>query len=218
MIKAFIFDMDGVLIDTEKLFFIYWRQAARDCGYEMTEEQALSLRSLAGKFAAPLFKEWYGEAADYQACRRRRMELMNEHIAKYGIEKKAGVDELMTYLKQQNLKISLATATDFERATRYLKMLDLLHYFDKITCATMVENGKPYPDVYLAAVAELGFVPEECVAVEDSPNGVTSAFRAGCKVIMVPDLTQPDEQLQQKLYRKCDSLTAIPKAVFGVSE
>ncbi len=83
MIKAFIFDLDGVLLDTEKLFFIFWRKAAADCGYDMTEEQALSLRSLAGKFAKVKFKEWFGEGGDYVKCRARRMEYMNAYIAEH---------------------------------------------------------------------------------------------------------------------------------------
>ena len=96
-----------------------------------------------------------------------------------------------------------------ERTTRYLAQVGLLSYFDKLISATMVKEGKPSPDIYQYACEQLGRTPAECIAVEDSPNGVTSAYRAGCKVIMVPDQTQPDETLSRMLYAKVDSLSQI---------
>ena len=86
-----------------------------------------------------------------------------------------------------------------ERTERYLKQIGLYSYFDEIISATMVEHGKPAPDIYTFACAQLGLAPEECLAVEDSPNGVMSACRAGCQVAMVPDQTQPDDELKKKL-------------------
>lgn len=105
----------------------------------------------------------------------------------------------MNFLKEKKIRRAVATATDMERTERYLKQIGLYPYFDEIISATMVEHGKPAPDIYTFACAQLGLASEECLAVEDSPNGVMSACQAGCQVAMVPDQTQPDDELKKKL-------------------
>lgn len=203
-IKAVIFDLDGTVLDTEKLLVKYWCQAANEAGFPMQREHALQLRSLAAKYAAPLMKTWFGEECDYQALRKRRMKLMADHLEKYGLEVKAGIPELLDYLGKKGLKRAVATAIDLTRASEYLKQVGLFDSFDRIISAHMVENGKPKPDVYIYAVEQLGLTPAECIAVEDSPNGVLSASAAGCKTVMIPDLSEPDEQLEALFYAKCE--------------
>lgn len=212
--KAVIFDMDGVLIDTEKYLIKFWCQAGRELGYDIKRKDALMIRSLAGKYAKPKLQSIYGEDFDYDAVRDRRKELMKDWLEKNGIEKKRGVDEILPYLKEKGLKIAVATATDEKRAVRYLKEIGIYHWFDKVICANMVENGKPMPDIYLYACAQIGEEPKECYAVEDSPNGVKSASSAGCKTIMVPDLTEPDKETEKLLYAKATSLSEL-KDVFS---
>lgn len=209
MIKAVIFDMDGILIDTEKWLNIYWQQAAKEAGFEVTREDGLAIRSLAGKYAGPYLRGIFGDSFDYEAIRERRKELMREHIAKYGIEKKPGVDDILSYLAEKNIKRAVATATDPERTKQYLTQIGIYDKFDKIVSATTVENGKPQPDVYLYACEQIGEMPEYCIAVEDSPNGVLSAYRAGLSVVMVPDLTEPDEETAKMLYARIDTLSGL---------
>lgn len=206
MIDTYIFDMDGTLIDTEKLYRKFWPMALAEFGYTMTDEQVLSMRSLGRPFAPVKLKEMFGPELDYPAVRECRKRLMEEYIDAHGIELKPGCIELLTNLKENGLRAAIATATDLPRTEKYLEMLGLRDYFTEIVCATMVKEGKPSPDIYQYACEQLGRKPEECIAVEDSPNGVLSAYRAGCKVVMVPDQTQPDEELMKLLYRKCDSL------------
>lgn len=205
-IKAVIFDMDGVLIDTEKWLNRYWRQAAAEAGFDMKQEHALAIRSLAGKYAGPYLQSIYGEKFSYWTIRERRKELMKEHIAKHGIEKKPGVDEVLDYLKAQGIRAAVATATDPVRTREYLTKIGVYDKFDRIICATMVENGKPKPDIYLYACEQIGERPEDCIAVEDSPNGVRSAVDAGLRTIMVPDLTGADEETAKLITAEAETL------------
>ncbi len=209
MIKGIIFDMDGLMLDTEKLLMRFWIESAKEHGFEMTREHVLSIRSLAGKYATPKLQKIFGESFDYTAVRQRRIELMNAFIKENGVEKKPGLDSLLEYLKKNGYKIAVATATDKERAYMYLTSVGVWDYFDEFVCNAMVENGKPAPDIYLKACEVLNLSPNECVALEDSPNGITSAYNAGCLPVMVPDLSQPDEEISELLYKKINTLDAL---------
>jgi len=208
-IKAFVFDLDGTLIDTEKIYRIVWPKAMADLGFTFSEERYLSLRSLGRPFAPLKFKEWYGEDFDYTLARKIRKGYFDEYVAEHGIQLKKGAIELLTFLRDNNIVTAIATATDLSRASEYIEMTGLTGYFDRVISATMVDEGKPSPKVYQYACSELGFDVKNCVAVEDAPNGITSAYRAGLKVIMVPDQSEPDEETMSKLTYKAKSLDEI---------
>lgn len=212
-IEAVLFDMDGVLIDTEKYLTRFWRQAASEQGLHLTEEESYLFRSFASQFAAPWFAKTYGEQYDYRAIRERRKELMREHLQAHGVEKKDGVDEVLHALRETGIKIAVVTATDEKRARSYLDEIGILELFDDVICTDMVEKGKPCPDIYLYACEKIQKEPQRCLAVEDSPNGVCAAAEAGCHVAMVPDLTEPDEELMSRLDGKLESIREIPEFV-----
>lgn len=212
-IRAVVFDMDGTLIDTEKYFRICWPKALEAFGYHMTDEQALALRSLGRPFAIDRLKEWFGPELDYHAVRAKRKELMEECLEREGIGLKLGAREVLQALRDRHITTAVATASDLERTERYLKKVGIYEYFDKLISATMVKEGKPAPDIYLYACEQLGLSPEHCIAVEDSPNGVLSAYRAGLKVVMVPDQTEPDEELRKCLWARVDQLADIERLV-----
>lgn len=211
--RAIIFDMDGVLIDTEKYLTKYWCQAAKEFGYDMTLDMAYSIRSLSGAYGAEKLQSYFGLQFDYEAVRSRRKELMNEHLRECGIEIKPTVLESLKKLKESGYILCVATSTDSERANKYLSEIGIKELFDHIVCANMVKRGKPQPDIYLYVSEQINVPVDECFAVEDSPNGVLSAYRAGMKVIMIPDLTEPTSEDKSRLWAVAKDMRELSKLV-----
>lgn len=208
-IRGVLFDMDGLVLDTERLYTRFWMEASRCCGFSMTLEQALGMRSLGAKDGASRILSYFGPDADYQRIRAKRIELMDAFIEKEGVIPKPGIRELLRYLKEHGIKTAIATSSPIARAQAHLGSLGLAEQFDAICSSHDVAHPKPAPDIYIHAAATLGLKPEECLALEDSPAGILSAYRAGCFPAMIPDLDQPDEEILQILFAKADSLTDI---------
>lgn len=208
-VKGVLFDMDGVILDTEKLYTRFWCEAAQALGFPMTHEMALGMRSLSHAVGERQLKAYLGEDVDYQKVRSKRIELMTAFINENGVETKPGIHELLQFLCEKGLKKAVATSSPLDRTKEYLSQVGLVDVFDELVSGHMVEHGKPAPDIYLYAAEKLGLKPEECLVLEDSPSGLLAAYRAGCIPVMVPDQDEPDEETRARAYAVVENLMAV---------
>ena len=219
MIKAVVFDMDGVIFDSEKLYRKHWMISAKENNLDESVMQSL-LDKIAGATKErneKLMKSYFGQDFDYMRFRKLTMDRMDQDIAENGVDLKPGVFELFDYLKERGLLIGLATSTQKERAEGNLKRAGVLDYFDGIMYGGIVEHGKPAPDIYEHACELLGVRPEEAIGIEDSVNGIKSSHAAGLYTIMVVDLIQPNDEVKALADQIYYSLFDVKDYVGGLS-
>lgn len=206
MIKGAVFDMDGLMFDTEKLVYQVWQRVMDSNGYDYDFE---IYKKTVGRRTAEtrkFYEELYGGEFDYQRLRNEANVFFRDDIETNGVPLKKGLVNILEYLKAHNIKIALATSTSSATAMGLLEKANVKQYFDRFVCGNMVKNGKPHPEVFLTAAKELCLKPESCIALEDSINGIKSAYNAGMKPLMVPDLLEPTEEIKPMLFALCKDL------------
>ena len=209
-VRGVLFDMDGVVIDTEKLYTRFWMEAAADLGHPMTLTQALQMRSLGSIESQAKLDSFFGSGVlEYDVLRNRRIELMEAFIAEHGIEEKKGIRELLACLKEKGIPCAITSSSSIPLIRRQLGDLGLLDGFTALCSGKDVPQGKPAPDIYLHGAATLGIAPEHCLAIEDSPAGIEAAWRAGCMAVIVPDQDQPDGEVLSRSFARADSLLDV---------
>lgn len=208
-IRGVLFDMDGLVLDTEKLFCRFWVEAANDMGFPMTFDHALAMRGLGAKAGEQMLRQNLGPRASYQQIRSRRIQIMDAYITDHGVDVKPGIFELMAYLKQEGIAAAITSSSPPERIRAYLSPHGLDTRFDALCSGHQVPNGKPAPDIYLHGAEVLGLKAEACLALEDAPAGIESAYRAGCFPVMIPDQDQPTEQTLSMCFARADSLADV---------
>lgn len=196
MIRGVIFDMDGLMFDTERIYQDAWLEAGRRLGAPITADVVLRIRGRNIPDSRRLFAEMFGSSVDYDAVRAIRVQLSDEYIAKHGLPPKPGLYELFDELERRGIGTALATSTVREKAMHYLDLASLRGRFTASVCGDEVTLSKPNPAIFQRAASLLDVPCAECMVLEDSPNGIVAAHRAGARPVMVPDLTQPDGELR----------------------
>ncbi len=215
MIEAVIFDMDGILFDSERIITTCWYQEAEERNIPR-EKMQIAVEGCIGlnlNDTKIFFHKMFGEKFDYSAFREKTAGKFYEEISKNGLPVMKGACEILSYLQTTSLKIGLASSSRTENIFKHIRAHDMEKYFEVIIGGDTIEHSKPEPDIYLKACKAIGVAPDRCLAIEDSPNGIRSAYAAGMLPIMVPDQVQPTEEIKNLLYRKFDSLIEVKKFI-----
>lgn len=208
-IKAVLFDMDGVLFDTERMSAKILDRMGAEMGYGKMSVVKPYIIGIRSENMRPVYTRFFGENFPFDSFIREYRARQDEEVRAHGVPVKPGLYCLLEYLKNRGYKIAVASSTHRERVLRYFRMANIRNYFDGIVCGDMVGNGKPAPEIYLTAARTVGTPAQECLVVEDSPFGCEAGWRAGAQVVMVPDLVQPDESVRAMLYDCVDSLDGL---------
>lgn len=209
MIKAVVFDMDGLMFDTEKIGIRTWKTLSEELGYPKLDGLIFTCFGTNHNFKRKYFAEVLGEDFPYDTFCKREVEVTCKTLEEEGIPHKKGLVELLEYLKNNSIKCAVATSTPQHPAVEHIKNAGVYDYFDAIITGDMTENGKPAPDIYLKACCELGVEPKYALGLEDSYNGVRAIYSAGMKPVMIPDMVSPDEEMESKCFAIKESLLDV---------
>ncbi len=204
MVKAAIFDMDGLLIDSERIIMQACIQAAKEIGIHYTQTEFVNLIGRSSADSSRIMAEQLGGLENLSRVGERVDVILAQHNHVFPL--KPGANSLLEHYKQHNIACSVASSSSHQHIQHRLSHVNVLSYFTHTTSGQEVSKGKPNPDIYLLAIEKLGLSPEDCIAFEDSEQGARAAIAAGLKVVVVPDLKQPSEFVKVNSFRVIDSL------------
>lgn len=218
-IKAVLFDMDGLMVDTESLSTEAFINSAKAQGYNMTKEETLKVL---GFTKANIYQFWIdyfqGTNVDGKKLVDDHYEYIENVLYTVGPEKMPFVEELLKYLKENNYKIAVASSSDTADIKNNLEKTKLEKYIDEIASGAEVENGKPAPDVFLLAAKRLGVDPKDCLILEDSKAGIKAGKASGAMVFMVPDMFTVDKECEDTADRILTNLGEVIGILEGKNE
>ena len=213
MIKAFCFDMDGVLFDTESTAGVMLNAATQRQGITLTDSQWTQMLSKSLAVINGLLTDWFGDRIDLSRFAQDWYEVTLDYMRANGMPVKPGAEPLLRSLKQPGYKLAICTSNMSYVVRDYLALAGWTELFDEIVTSEMISHGKPDPEVYLTGAARLGVKPGECVGVEDSYSGVKAVRAAGMYCIMVPDVFPYTEEQAPYVDLCLDSLEAFDMAI-----
>lgn len=209
MIKAVVFDMDGVIFDSERAVMQCWKEVASRHNIPDIEKAILACTGTTMVRTREIMLNLYGADFPYDEYARESSAIFHSRYDGGRLPMKPGVKELLTFLKEHDKKIALASSTRQHVVTDELRDAGVIEYFDRIICGDMVSRSKPAPDIFLKACEELNISPSDSYAIEDSYNGIRAAHAGGLHPIMVPDLLPADEEMQSLAEIVLPSLTSV---------
>jgi [ribosomal protein S5]-alanine N-acetyltransferase len=211
LIKAVIFDMDGLMLDTEPLYRKAWKQACSECGCELSDAIYTRLIGRSRKDAEQIMLEMFG--SEFPLEKFRTSSRKSEAIALSGasVTKKPGLDDLLSFLESRHILRAIATSTERNIALPLLAVTGLVGRFDAVATGDEVASGKPSPDLYLLAAKRLGVDPTACLVLEDAESGIVAAHKAGMHVYIVPDLVPPLPAFERLAQATFNSLAEVTR-------
>ncbi|MCK4752675.1 MAG: HAD family phosphatase [Planctomycetes bacterium] len=218
---AAIFDLDGLVLDTETMSHSAWKRAVADFGFDLADDLYQKIIGLSIMDIEKVFSDAFGENFPLQQITECRCQYMKEHINEHGVDIKPGLIELLDFLDEIKLPKAVATSSIRELAILKLTATNLIDRFDVLVCGDQIKNGKPAPDIFLKAAEMLEAPPQKCLAFEDSNNGLLAADNAGMTTIVVPDFVKPSGKtvnLARKVFSSIDQAIPFIKELLGISE
>lgn len=217
MIQGVLFDMDGVLFDTETYYAQLEHQILREMGHNPPEDLSIRLSGAGPLLVKQILFDLFGAGFDYDYFIATLRESMAEKIRRNGVPKKPGLDELLAYLHTNGYPMAVASSTRIETIRSLLAQAGIEGYFGAVIGGDMVKRSKPEPEIFITAAEALGLSPTVCLAVEDSHNGIRSAAAAGCVTVMVPDLVPATDEMRGLAAAVLPSLAEIPAFIERVN-
>lgn len=211
-ITGVLFDIDGTVLDTERIYMESWRLAAAEHGFPMPDIALAKTRAVSREIGEQIFKHYCGEDFNYLEIWKRRVEISEEIIRERDPESliKPGVLPLFAFLEQHGIKKAVASMTVTSRTYSHLASAGLRDRFDAIVTGDEVKNGKPDPEIFLTAAKKLGLPPEECVVCEDARSGIRAGQKSGAKVFFIPDAVPAEEEDKAFCYALLGTLYEAP--------
>lgn len=209
MIKAIIFDMDGLMIDSERVTFECYQERLKDMNLTMDEKFYKTLLGKPIKGIYQRFYDVYGNDFPIQNVIQDVHQLMAERFETEGVPVKKGLVELLHYLKDNNYKTIVATSSNRDRVDKILAQAKITEFFDDSICGDEVTKGKPNPEVFLKSCQKLGVNVDEAIVLEDSEAGIQASYDANIKVICIPDMKYPEKQYEEKTFKILKDLTEV---------
>lgn len=213
MKQGAIFDMDGLLFDTERMYRDSWKQSTQQFGLVHNPDFPRTVCGSSGAHMREIILQYYPQVdakAFADDCILRVERELETHVPE-----KTGVRDILQYFKQHGVRVAVASSSKRATVLHNLKQADILSYFDAVVSGDQVTHGKPAPDIFLLAAQQIGCEPENCYVFEDGTNGIRAGAAAGCTTIMIPDLTPPNAQLEQLCAGIYPSLSDAMNAIAG---
>jgi HAD superfamily hydrolase (TIGR01509 family) len=211
IIRAVIFDMDGLMLDTEPLYRVAWKQACAECGYELSDELYKRLVGRNPKDSEQTLLHEFGAGFSLEKFQSLARTYLTTAFTSSPIRRKPGLDSLLTFLESRRMPKAVATSNQRHRALPLLQSTQLLERFDAVATGDEVARGKPSPDLFLLAAQRLGMDPCSCLVLEDAESGVIAAHQAGMQVFNVPDLVEPSLEVRRRAHGIFSSLADVAR-------
>lgn len=218
MIKAILFDMDGLILNTEVLYDQAMKKAGKLLGYSLDNKFLDSTRGVNNDSFTSMVCEEFGTDFPLELFRTAYHLLLEEQVQKQGIEIKDGFRLLLSYLDKNKISYALATSSNRRLTEYFLSCAGLDNIFSVIICGDEVPAGKPNPYIYQRAANHLATAPENCMVLEDSENGICAGYAAGCFTVMIPDMVWPSSSVVRKCSCILNSLREVPKLIDSLQE